>query len=100
MGKGVGEGSRRSNSPQFGKEPCVEGTEGEDMTETRLKKTAGRGAALIGLGAVMTVAALVVGTVAVGAVEYGNPDYLGILKAQPPTGFPVSPAALDLSKGP
>jgi hypothetical protein len=34
------------------------------------------------------------------ANEYGNPDYLGIVKADPPQGFPVSPAFLDLGKGP
>ena len=34
------------------------------------------------------------------ANEYGNPDYLGIVKASPPQGFPVSPAFLDLSTGP
>ena len=48
----------------------------------------------------VTGATLGLGTVAAGAYEHGNPNYLGILSAQAPTGYPVSPASLDLSSGP
>jgi hypothetical protein len=33
------------------------------------------------------------------ANEYGNPNYLGIVKAEPPQGFPVSPAFVDVTNG-
>lgn len=53
-----------------------------------------------GVLAVSTAAA--VGLVAgpAGAVEFGNSSFLGVLSAQPPTGYPVSPGAFDLSRGP
>jgi hypothetical protein len=37
---------------------------------------------------------------AASATEFGNGNWNGILSASPPTGFPVSPAAFDLSSGP
>jgi hypothetical protein len=65
-----------------------------------MKRTLGQRAASVGAGALVTLSALVLTPTAANATEYGNHNYLGILSAQPPTGFPVSPAALDLSSGP
>ena len=55
---------------------------------------------LVSVIGMITLVALAIGSGSASAVEYGNPDYLGIVKASPPTGFPVSPAYMDLSSGP
>ncbi len=48
----------------------------------------------------ITLVVLCLGIGPASANEYGNPDFLGIVKASPPQGFPVSPAWIDLSSGP
>ncbi len=55
---------------------------------------------LLSLGGLITLVILALGIGPALANEYGNPDYLGIVKASPPQGFPVSPAWIDLSNGP
>jgi hypothetical protein len=54
----------------------------------------------VGVAALIAGGALALSASAAGAVEYANPAFLSVLQASPPTGFPVSPAALDLSNGP
>lgn len=61
---------------------------------------AGRLQLLAGAGALLAGAGLVFGATAAHGVEYGNPSFQGVLNAQPPTGFPVSPAWVDLTQGP
>jgi hypothetical protein len=58
--------------------------------------------AAVGALATLTAAsALLLGTASsASAVEWGNPNWQGILAGSAPTGFPVSPAAFDLSSGP
>src|SRR5579871_1868450 len=56
--------------------------------------------AAVGVGAILAGAILALTATGAGAVEWANPSFLGLLKAAPPAGFPVSPAALDLSHGP
>ncbi len=66
-----------------------------------MKRTLGRWVAGVGAGTLVTLSALTLTTTSVAnATEFGNHNYLGILSATPPTGFPVSPNALDLSGGP
>lgn len=48
----------------------------------------------------LTLVILSLGAGPASANEYGNPDFLGIVKAAPPQGFPVSPASVDLTNGP
>ena len=48
----------------------------------------------------LTLVMLSLGVGTAAANEYGNPDFLGIVKASPPQGFPVSPAFIDLTSGP
>lgn len=55
---------------------------------------------MVSLAGLITLIVLSLGVGTASANEYGNPDYLGIVKASPPGGFPVSPAFLDLSAGP
>jgi hypothetical protein len=62
--------------------------------------TARRWRAALGVGAVLAGGALALSASSAGAVEWGNPSFLGVLRGSPPAGFPVSPAALDLSSGP
>jgi hypothetical protein len=52
------------------------------------------------LAGAITLAMLAFGAGPASANEYGNPDFLGIVKASPPQGFPVSPAFIDLTSGP
>lgn len=65
-----------------------------------MKRTLCRWVARMGVGAAVTVSILTVTTTVAAATEFGNHNYLGILSAKTPTGFPVSPSALDLSTGP
>jgi LPXTG-motif cell wall-anchored protein len=58
------------------------------------------GAVLTAAGVLLAAAGLTLGGTPAGAVEYGNPAFLGRLSAQAPTGFPVSPAWIDLGHGP
>jgi len=64
-----------------------------------MNRTLGRLVAGVGAGTLVTFAALTLTTNVAGATEFGNHNYLGILRANPPSGFPVSPTALDLSSG-
>lgn len=50
--------------------------------------------------AIVAMAGMALGTGPASAFEHANPDYLGILSAQPASGYPVSPAFTDISGGP
>jgi hypothetical protein len=65
-----------------------------------MHRTFRRWVAGVGAGVAVTLTALTLSTSVAGATEFGNHNYLGILSAQPPTGFPVSPNSFDLSSGP
>jgi hypothetical protein len=55
---------------------------------------------LVSLVGGITLVMLALGAGTASANEWGNPNFLGILKASPPQGFPVSPAWIDLTNGP
>ncbi len=73
-------------------------TTGGKTTTGRIR--AGRLQLLAGAGALLAGVGLALGATAAHGVEYGNPSFQGVLNAQPPRGFPVSPAWVDLSRGP
>src|SRR5690242_5723679 len=56
--------------------------------------------AVLGALAIVGASAMTLGVATAGATEHGNSNYLGILSAQPPSGYPVSPAFTDISGGP
>lgn len=71
-------------------------------TRTSARPTSKRGlrTASAFCAALVAGSALGLHSTAAGATEFGTKNYNGIVSAQPPTGYPVSPAALDISSGP